>query len=696
MTDSLYIASIEPSSGKSVIALGLMEILFRRSNRIGYFRPVIPSRTIEDDRIALIAGRYDLPFDYDELFAYTAEEVEQLNAEGRAEEVFKGVLEAYRGLARRCDFVVSDGTDYTGVSPALEFDFNAQVANHLGASVVPVVNGAGKDVEEVVTAVRVARESFLGEGCTLAVTMLNRVAAEDADAVRKGLEEHIPDAEPIFVLPEEPILRMPTVREVADALGAQDLRGDAEDLEREVSTALVAAMSLPNFLDHLIEGALVVAPGDRPDVVLGSLASRLSSACPTIAGVVLSGGLEPDAGILRLVDGLPGTPPPIFLVEEDTYSTARALTKVRAVIRPGNQRKVAAALGVFEEHVDVDVLVDRVTLARADRITPLMFEYDLIERARSDRKHIVLPEGTDERILQAAQLLLRRGVADLTLLGREDNVRQAMASLGLDLDDVPIIDPATSDRLDDFAGRYHELRKHRGVTEEGAYEALLDVNYFATMMVATGAADGMVSGAAHTTAHTIRPAFEIIRTKEGVSTVSSVFLMCLPDRVLVYGDCAVNPHPDAEQLADIAISSAATAERFGVAPRVAMLSYSSGESGGGRAVEAVREATRIAKERRPDLHIDGPIQYDAAVDVSVARTKMPDSNVAGQATVFIFPDLNTGNNTYKAVQRSSGAVAIGPVLQGLNKPVNDLSRGCLVPDIVNTVAITAIQAQGDE
>jgi phosphate acetyltransferase len=354
---------------------------------------------------------------------------------------------------------------------------------------------------------------------------------------------------------------------------------------------------------------------------------------------------------------------------------------------------VATALGLFERHVNVDELASRIELTRSDRVTPLMFEYELIERARADRQRIVLPEGTDDRVLEATQLLLRRDVVDLVLLGDVDAVRTRADMLGLDLGDTPIIDPSTASERDDYARRYHELRSHKGITLEQAHDTIADVSYFGTMMVHVGAVDGMVSGAAHTTGHTIRPAFEFIKTREGVDVVSSVFFMLLPDRVLVYGDCAVNPNPTAEQLADIAISSAATAARFGIEPLVAMLSYSTGESGSGEDVDRVREATMLARQRRPDLKIDGPIQYDASIDPSVARTKMPGSEVAGHATVFIFPDLNTGNNTYKAVQRSAGAGAIGPVLQGLNKPVNDLSRGCTVADIVNTVAITAIQAQ---
>jgi phosphate acetyltransferase len=309
---------------------------------------------------------------------------------------------------------------------------------------------------------------------------------------------------------------------------------------------------------------------------------------------------------------------------------------------------------------------------------------------------VVLPEGTDERILRATEVVLRRGVAGVTLLGPVDQVRGRAAALGLDIGAAAVLDPVAPEAHETrerFAATYATARAHKGVTLRQARDVVVDVSYFGTLMVLEGLADGMVSGAAHTTAHTIRPAFEVIRTVPGVRTVSSVFFMCLADRVLVYGDCAIIPDPDAGQLADIAVSSAATARRFGVEPRVAMLSYSTGESGTGAEVDKVREATRLVREREPGLPVEGPIQYDAAVDASVARAKLPGSEVAGQATVFVFPDLNTGNNTYKAVQRSAGAVAVGPVLQGLRRPVNDLSRGCTVADVVNTVAITAIQAQ---
>ena len=680
---------MEPASGKSLVALGLMEMLLRRTDDVGYFRPVIPAGDDLDTRIALVNDRYRLRLEPDEMYAFTAPEVEEMLAAGRRDEVFTGILHAYKEIERRCGFVLCDGTDFTGVTTAFEFEFNVQVADHLGAPVLALVNGRNRSAEDIVAAVEVADESLRSEGATIAATIVNRVAEHVVDEARARLSDEMSDDAPLWLIPADPRLGMPTIAEVATALDATEIHDRPLDDEQEISTFKVAAMSVPNFLGHLEEGSLVITSGDRPDVVLATAMSRLTSGVPTVVGLVLTGGLEPDP---RVDDLLSRTPLPTLLVETDTYTTAARVSEVRGVLRADNERKIATALGLFEKHVDLNALENRIEVARSDRVTPLMFEYELIERARSKRQRIVLPEGSDDRVLQAAQLLVRRDVADLVLLG-DDSVPARIDALGLDLGDTPIIDPAHDERREAYAERYHELRRHKGVTPEQAADIMTDVSYFGTMMVHEGAVDGMVSGAAHTTGHTIRPAFEFIKTRPGVSVVSSVFLMLLSDRVLVYGDCAVNPNPTAEQLADIAVSSAETAATFGIEPLIAMLSYSTGTSGVGEDVDRVREATDLAREQRPDLKIEGPIQYDASVDAAVAEAKLPDSEVAGRATVFIFPDLNTGNNTYKAVQRSANAIAIGPVLQGLNKPVNDLSRGCTVADIVNTVAITAVQAQ---
>jgi phosphate acetyltransferase len=414
---------------------------------------------------------------------------------------------------------------------------------------------------------------------------------------------------------------------------------------------------------------------------------------PSLSCVILNGALELHPSIAALVTGL-RLRLPIITTDLGTYDTASAAASARGRLTTTSHRKIDTALELMDRHVDIGDLLAQLVIPIPTVLTPHMFTYGLQQRARSDRQHIVLPEGDDDRILKSAGRLLLRGVADLTILGDEAQIRLRAAELGVDLAYAKVIDPRASELLQQFAEQYAELRKAKGISLEQAHEIMHDVSYFGTMLVYNGMVDGMISGAAHTTAHTVRPALEIIRTVPDVSTVSSIFLMCLPDRVLAYGDCAIVPNPTPEQLADIAISSARTAAEFGIEPRVAMLSYSTGASGTGADVEKVRTATELVRIRDPKLPVEGPIQYDAAVEPSVAATKMRDSPVAGRATVLIFPDLNTGNNTYKAVQRSAGAIAIGPVLQGLRKPVNDLSRGALVEDIVNTVAITAIQAQG--
>jgi phosphate acetyltransferase len=693
---SIYLTAIEPGSGKSVVALGLMDMLSRRLGRVGYFRPVIASADEPDDDVELIRRRYRLPQDHQDSYAVTRDDLRALSDRGQYDVLLKRILEAFSRLERASDLVLVEGGDFTGASRALELDFNADVANHLGCVVVPVVSGSGRTADEVLDAARLAHGSLTSRGCTILATFCNRVDPAAAAEVRRRLPEAIGDGLG-YVLPEVPTLAAPTVAEVARALAARYLQpGDgaaAPSARREIRNVIVGAMRLPHFLEHLGDGDLVITPGDRADLVVGSLAARLSSAYPDVAGLLLTGGLTPEPSVVKLIDGLDAASLPVLAVDTDTYQTAAAVGGVPARLSADNEGKIATALGLFDEHVDASTLLQRIEVTRSTRVTPLMFEHQLIERAKADRRHLVLPEGTEDRILRAAEQLLRRGVVDLTALGDEAEVRRRAASLGLDLDGLRVVDPQRSEWLEDFAQTYYELRKHKGVGLPLARDTMVDVSYFGTMMVYKGLADGMVSGAAHTTAHTIRPAFEIIRTAPGVSVVSSVFFMCLPDRVLVYGDCAIVPNPNAEQLADIAISSAETAATFGIEPRVAMLSYSTGESGAGTDVDKVREATRIARERRPDLPIEGPIQYDAAIDPEVARIKLPGSPVAGRATVFIFPDLNTGNNTYKAVQRSANAVAVGPVLQGLRKPVNDLSRGASVADIVNTVAITAIQAQ---
>lgn len=693
MTQNLYVAGAERGSGKSVIVLALMEALSGQTGKVGFFRPVIRSTGRRDELIHLISERYRLDLPYPDMYGCSGEEARALLMEDRYDEVLKRVLAKYRQLQSRCDHVLCAGTDYTGGHAALEFDFNADVANNLGCLIIPVVRGNGRQTREIVDATTGFLFALEERRCDVLSAVVNGVAAEQLDALKAAFSSTSGVGIPVHTVPETASLRQPTMGDVAKDVDAELLNGDAEQLSRQVRHYKVAAMQVPDFLDHLEADSLVITPGDRSDIILACLTAYQSTSYPQIAGLLLTGGLQPATQVRRLIAGLGKPPFAVLNTDADTFSTAMAVNGVSAVLAPENERKVAAALGVVETNIDMEAVLRMLQAKKSTRVTPLMFEYELLRRAHQRVQRIVLPEGLDERILRAAEILDLRGVADLTLLGDPERIEQAIDALRLQLDKVRIIDPQRSELREQYARHYFELRKHKGVSLEMARDAMADVSYFGTMMVHFGHADGMVSGAAHTTQHTIRPSFEIIKTRPGTALVSSVFLMCLEDRVLVYGDCAVNPNPNAEQLADIAISSAETAGMFGIAPRIAMLSYSTGESGKGEAVEKVREATRIVGRRRPDLQVEGPIQYDAAVDAGVAKTKLPQSEVAGNATVFVFPDLNTGNSTYKAVQRSAGAVAIGPVLQGLNKPVNDLSRGCTLTDIVNTVAITAMQAQ---
>lgn len=700
MAKNLYITATESRSGKSAVVLGVMQLLLRDIRKVGFFRPIINTTPDErrDHDINLVLSQFYLGIRYDETYAYTIEEARELVNNGQSSILMENIFKKYKALEAKCDFILCEGTDFEGGSPAFEFDINADIAANLGAPVLIVSNASQKGSEEIVGTTQLTIESFEEKGVDVLGCIINRVEVENVQGMIETLKDrfHTEPKPLVYVIPEDDNLGRPTVADVMNWLDAQVLYGK-DRLEAQVDDYVIAAMQIGNFLNYIAKGSLIVAPGDRDDIILASLASRLSSSYPDIAGVLLTGGIAPSKSVSRLIEGWTGVPVPVLLVKDATYPTTRTLNNLYGKIDPDNQKKIASALGVFESSVDTDELRDRLATRRSSKITPQMFEYSLIEKAKARKQHIVLPEGVCDRILRASEILMRRGVVDVTLLGNEDTVHKMASELGLNLSGANIVQPDKSPLFDEYVDSFMEMRKKKGISVEVARDTMVDETYFGTMMVQKGHADGMVSGAINTTAHTIRPAFQIIKTKPGASIVSSVFLMCLKDRVLVFGDCAVNPNPSAEQLAEIAISSAETARIFGVEPRVAMMSYSTGASGKGADVEKVIEATRIAKERAPQLLLEGPLQYDAAIDPSVAKTKLPDSQVAGRATVFVFPDLNTGNNTYKAVQRSAAqSVAIGPVLQGLNKPVNDLSRGCTIPDIVNTVAITAIQAQAEK
>ncbi|SJN16002.1 Phosphate acetyltransferase [Microbacterium esteraromaticum] len=698
MARSIYITSAEGHTGKSTIALGVLDALMRVSPRVGVFRPVARSTEERDFVLELLLAHDGVHLDYDDCIGVTYDDVRR-----NPDAALGTIVSRFKAVEAQCDAVIVIGSDYTDVASPAELGYNARIAANLGVPVLLVLSGRDQQNQAEQLGTTTARTpaqieqmaalafaELAQERAGLFAVIVNRA---EPDALAEIVERVEDGRTPVWAIPEDRSLVAPSMRGIRKAVDGRLVRGGEELLDREAYSIVIAGMSMVNVLPRLTESAVVVIAADRTETLLATLLAAASGTFPDLAGIVLNGPFELPDPILQLIDGFElGIP--IIATDLGTYDTAVRIMNTRGRVSIESGPRYQSALALFQKHVDIAELTIEMGLAQSTVITPLMFEYGLVERARQQRKRIVLPEGGDDRILRAASILLARGVADLTILGDETEIRARAASLGLEIADAQIISTSDPALVERFAAEYARLRAHKGITVQQAADTVTDVSYFGTMMVHLGLADGMVSGAAHTTAHTIRPSFEIIKTKPGVEVVSSVFLMALADRVLVYGDCAVIPDPSSIQLADIAISSAATARQFGIDPRVAMLSYSTGESGTGADVDKVREATALVRSREPGLPLEGPIQYDAAADAAVAKAKLPDSTVAGRATVFVFPDLNTGNNTYKAVQRSAGAVAIGPVLQGLNKPINDLSRGALVEDIVNTVAITAIQAQG--
>ncbi len=695
MSKALYIATNEAQSGKSIIALGLMRMLLGKTKKVGYFRPIIHDypEGVRDNHIDTILTYFELNMQYEDCFAVTSQEVIQKKTTGKVGEIIDKIINKYKSLEDRFDFVLVEGTDFMGEGVFVELDINVRIVKNLGIPAIIVGNGKDKNILDLVANLHLAYDSFHEKEVKVLALVANKVNEEDVEKIEEAIKKEIPEQVLVTAIPLITTLSNPTVKEIGDELNAEILFGK-DYIDNQVASFAVGAMQLRNFLKHLKENSLVITPGDRADIILSALQASISDNYPKVSGIILTGGLVPEDSILKLIEGLKEVVP-ILSVEEGTFEIANKIGAIQSHIYANNTERIYTSLSTFEKYIDVDVLADRLITYTPEGMTPRMFQYNLVKRAQSIRKHIVLPESNDVRILKATARLIALDIVDITLLGKKSEIENLTKKFDilLDFDKVSIVNPIESEKYDSYVETFYELRKHKNVNMDIAKDCMADVSYFGTMMVHKGDADGMVSGAVHTTQHTILPALQFIKTKPGVSVVSSVFFMCLEDRVSVFGDCAINPDPTAEQLAEIAISSAKSSLAFGIEPRIAMLSYSSGTSGVGQQVDKVRKATEIVKRLHPELKIEGPIQYDAAVDMEIGQSKLPNSEVAGQATVLIFPDLNTGNNTYKAVQRETGAVAIGPMLQGLNKPVNDLSRGCTIDDIFNTVIITAIQAQ---
>jgi phosphate acetyltransferase len=695
MNKAVYIATIEAFSGKSLISIGLMNELLIRKSKIGYFRPVINDYPADkkDNHILTMISHFKLDLSYEDAYGFTRSEIINLLNKGQEKKILETIIRKYKKLEKKYDFILIEGSDFSGEGSMIEFELNVKLASNLSIPAILVSSGISKTFEEYISNIKLAYDSFKEENVEVPAIIANKIKPKNLKKIVNELKKVVDKDTYITAIPRDENLLKPSMRDIMNYFNGKVLFGE-NHLEKPVKYYEVGAMQLRHYLNRLRDKSVVITPGDRADLILGAIQADKSEAYPGISGLILTGGITPEKPILKLIEGI-NTSLPIVVIKPNTYEATAKISELKPRINPFDVRKIIKSIHLFKKHIDVKKILDKLIRYENEKMTPSMFLYNLEEWASREKKKIVLPEGTDPRILKAACRLQATGLVDLVLLGKKEQICNLAKNKGINLNcnKIEIIDPETSPKADLYAQKIYELRKHKGITETTAQDLIKDVSYFGTMMVREGDADGMVSGAAHTTQHTIRPALQLIKTKPDAKIVSSVFFMCLPDRVSAFADCAINPNPNAEELAEIAIASADSAKKFGIKPKVAMLSYSSGNSGKGEDVEKVRKATEIVKEKRPDILIEGPIQYDAAVDPEVGKKKLPDSPVAGQASVLIFPDLNTGNNTYKAVQRETGALAIGPMLQGLRKPVNDLSRGCTVDDVYNTILLTAIQAQ---
>jgi phosphate acetyltransferase len=685
---SLYISQLEFESGAVIISYGLMAMLKRKYKKVAFFRPIVSY--VPNNDIELIIHNFKLNMHPKECIGITSDEAKKLISTNQQNKLYEQLIAHYEKLKENHDFVLIQGVSKDSLDIDLDFDINLELAKNFDTPVIALLNGKDKPKEEILEDISIEAGTIKSHGVNHFATFVNRVNPQNIKEIESTKTPYL-----LYCIEEVPAISNITIADIQETLDAKIIIGDKKDLHKTISHIKVGAMNFDNYLEYIDDKDLIIVPADRSDIIIGSIAAIHSKTVPNISCILLTGNIKLNKYIKELLKGF-NEHIPILKVKESTFEIAKKVSNVKAIIRAGDNAKTSLIEGVFNNSVDLETIEQHLQIDSPHIITPVMFEYNLLKRARENKQTIVLPEAKDERILKASEILLNGDVADIVLLGEEHDILRRANLLGVDISKATIIEPSNCTYIDNMAQEFYELRKHKGLTLEQALEMLqTNNNYFATMMVHMGYAGGMVSGSISTTADTVRPALQIIKTTKDAPIVSSVFFMCLDTKVLVYGDCAINLDPTAEELAVIAKSSIKTARAFGIDPKVAMLSYSTGQSGSGADVEKVKEATKILHEDK-SLLVEGPIQYDAAIEKSVAASKLPNSKVAGEANVLIFPDLNTGNNTYKAVQRSSGAIAIGPVLQGLNKPINDLSRGCLVSDIVNTIAITAIQAGDSE
>ncbi len=617
-------------------------------------------------------------------------------SEHQRDALMSQVIENFHHSSRDADVVVVEGLVPTSEDSSAA-GWNAELSRTLSAEVIFVLGCAGRTSDQLNQDLEYAASLYGGiDDPRLAGCILNRVTVRKdqrcdeicvqyATELRAARNQHFAL---IGCIPENRELTFCRTCDIASHLGAEIVFA-GQLRERRVEGISLLARTVPNMLNAFTPGAVLVTPSDRDDVIIAVVMAALNHV--PIAGLVVTGDTPLDERVLKFCQTGFDTGLPLLKVHTNSYETATALNALSHEVPADDIPRITAAMDFAASHIDPNWLSAHRTSDAEPRLSPAAFCYRLTEQARRANKRILLPEGSEPRTIRAASICQQRGIARCVLLGNPDEIRRVASGLGVEL--PPELEILDADALrSGYVTPLYEMRKGKGLSEQAAADQLTDNVVLATVMLALGEADGLVSGAVHSTANTVRPALQLIKSKPGARVVSSIFFMCLPDQVVVYGDCALNTDPDAETLADIAIQSADSAQQFGITPRVAMISYSTGVSGAGVDVDKVREATRLARAKRPELLLDGPLQYDAAATMDVARTKAPDSPVAGRATVFIFPDLNTGNTTYKAVQRSANVVSIGPMLQGLKRPVNDLSRGALIEDIVYTIALTAVQA----
>ena len=710
---SFFIAPTTSGTGLTSVCLGIVRAFDQLGVRVAFYKPVAQifggdsglerSTHLIRETVGLQPVK---PIDLSH--------AQQMMAKNKADLLMEEVIHNYHQSIENADVVVIEG-----LVPQSNENYiariNQNMARTLGSDIILVA--AKKHYSSAQLNERIEMTASLYGGVAnpkLLGCILNKVGAPpkeyqqlrakdntvDEREVREYSYEDMKRKLPVFASPDfmclgiihwNPALIAPRTLDIARYLNA-DFISEGDLHERRVHSIVLSARTVPNMLHTLKAGTLVITPGDREDIFLAVSLAVLNGV--PLAGIIFTGDIKPDTRVMALCKQAIDTGLPVLTTDTDSLETARYIANMSTEVPEDDIARMTEVMDGVAQKIRAEWLVERGKIDQEVRLSPPAFRHLLVSRARAANKLIVLPEGEEPRTIQAAIICVEKKIARCVLLGKQEKIQHYAETLNLALPaDLKIIDPEAI--RSDYVHSMVELRKHKGITTDMAAALLEDSVVLGTMMLAQNEVDGLVSGAVHTTANTIRPALQLIKTKAEASLVSSIFFMLLPDEVLVYGDCAVNPNPSAEELADIAIQSGESAKAFGISPKIAMISYSTGASGAGSDVEKVREATSIAKQKRPDLIIDGPLQYDAAAIASVAKSKAPESPVAGEATVFVFPDLNTGNTTYKAVQRSAKVLSIGPVLQGLKKPVNDLSRGALVDDIVFTIAMTAIQAEQD-